>query len=391
MKMTLVDMFDDLVRNSKVLQDSCEEQFIRYLQSSELNRKRWENAEVECQRLNIEMNKAFQDKQSLELKLENARSLLDSEVKVRKRAEAERDKLRGQLSLLKELIMDDQFTDDVKMNKIRSLGRVGDEYDPEDVFQPHHRMVTTPKGILKRPATMNADETEEMSVNDIDDFSFDDTQDLCNSRRRSSKRSRSRSRSAGRQANGGACGGLARQDTVALLESVASPRTPDTLHNLRQQHKRHRRSRSAVNFQAATPTSLTTDTTSTTTATASEEQDTRPRAYSASVHNNEKTLDQCFQESPNYLNLLPESGHTFTHKTVIKSEKCSVCGKRMGFGRAVLKCTACRSTLHKECVDMAPTICTPLHEGSPDVCRTPGGVKRSASVKKPYFASPMLR
>ena len=29
MKMTLVDMFDDLVRNSKVLQDSCEEQFIR--------------------------------------------------------------------------------------------------------------------------------------------------------------------------------------------------------------------------------------------------------------------------------------------------------------------------------------------------------------------------
>ena len=48
-----------------------------------------------------------------------------------------------------------------------------------------------------------------------------------------------------------------------------------------------------MNFQAATPTSVTTDTTSTTTATAAEEQDTRPRAYSASVHNNEKTLDQC--------------------------------------------------------------------------------------------------
>ena len=39
-----------------------------------------------------------------------------------------------------------------------------------------YRMVTTPKGILKRPTTMNADETEDMSVNDIDDFSFDDTQ-----------------------------------------------------------------------------------------------------------------------------------------------------------------------------------------------------------------------
>ena len=87
-----------------------------------------------------------------------------------------------------------------------------------------------------------------------------------------------------------------------------------------------------------------------------------------------------------------ETCHTYTQKTVIKAEKCAVCQKRMGFGRVVLKCADCRVTLHKECVERGPTTCTPpLHEGSPDVCRTPGGVKRSASVKKPYFASPMLR
>ena len=35
-------------------------------------------------------------------------SLLESEVRARERAEAERDKLRGQLELLKELILNDQ-------------------------------------------------------------------------------------------------------------------------------------------------------------------------------------------------------------------------------------------------------------------------------------------
>lgn len=383
-------MFDDLLRNSQVLQDSCEEQFIRFITNSEHNRKRWENSEVECQRLNIEMNKALQDKHSLELKLENARTLLDVEVKVRKRVEGERDKLRGQLNLLKDLIMDDQFSDDVKMNKIRSLGRVGDEYDPEEVFTPYRNAVTTPKGILKQRPVAMADDTEDLSVVDVDDLSFDDTQDLCNSRRRSGKRSRSRSRSRsqGRQtaadhfAGGG--GGLTRQDTVALLESVASPRTPDTAaYNLRQS-KRHRRSRSVVAFhqqQLNTPTSTSTTTTTTDTDTA----EIRPRAYSASTHNAENNLDQGFQTSQ-----LPETGHNFVTKTVLKAEKCVVCSKRMGFGRVVLKCTACRENLHKECVDMMQTICTP-HAGSPDVCRTPGGVKRSASVKKPYFASPMLR
>ena len=51
---------------------------------------------------------SFQEKHNLELKFENARSLLESEVRARERAEAERDKLRGQLTLLKELILNDQ-------------------------------------------------------------------------------------------------------------------------------------------------------------------------------------------------------------------------------------------------------------------------------------------
>ena len=33
----------------------------RFITNSEHNRKRWENSEVECQRLNIEMNKALQE------------------------------------------------------------------------------------------------------------------------------------------------------------------------------------------------------------------------------------------------------------------------------------------------------------------------------------------
>ena len=50
----------------------------------------------------------FQEKHNLELKFENTQSMLESEVRARERAEAERDKLRGQLTLLKELILNDQ-------------------------------------------------------------------------------------------------------------------------------------------------------------------------------------------------------------------------------------------------------------------------------------------
>ncbi|XP_010772263.1 rac GTPase-activating protein 1-like [Notothenia coriiceps] len=41
--------------------------------------------------------------------------------------------------------------------------------------------------------------------------------------------------------------------------------------------------------------------------------------------------------------------HEFLSKTVIMPETCSLCGKRIRFGRMALKCRTCRAVAHPEC------------------------------------------
>ena len=49
----------------------------------------------------------YQDIQSLELKLGQARTLLDSELSLRRRVEQERDRLLQQLQFLRQIVLDD--------------------------------------------------------------------------------------------------------------------------------------------------------------------------------------------------------------------------------------------------------------------------------------------
>ena len=50
------------------------------------------------------------------------------------------------------------------------------DYDPDEVFQSY---ANTPKGILKKrtPGGPVYDDTEDISIADIDDLSFDDTKE----------------------------------------------------------------------------------------------------------------------------------------------------------------------------------------------------------------------
>lgn len=47
-------------------------------------------------------------------------------------------------------------------------------------------------------------------------------------------------------------------------------------------------------------------------------------------------------------------------KTIVMPESCTVCEKRMGFGKTVMKCTVCRSICHTECKNKAPLPCIPV-------------------------------
>jgi hypothetical protein len=338
---SLVLQFDELSRNSNVLQTSDDEQFLRFVLNAGLNRRRWENAELECQRLGIELTKAAQEIGGLEHKLSHARTMLDNELLLRKKAEGERDRLSSQISLLRQLVMDDKLVDEVKLNKLRNIGTM--DFTSDDASSP---CPATPKGILKK---FNLTED---SVRDVEDFSFDDTRDLFDSYSRIENRTstRKRSRSRGR-------------DTIGenILENIASPRSENF-----QSRKRTRRSRSMVGFEETREVPV------------NEEPEPRPRSNSL--------FDK--SEAPKTVSSSPISGHTLTHKTIMKKEKCVVCDQRIKFGKIVYKCGTCRIVFHTECTNRAPR-CT--RSGSPEICRTPLAERNRSPMKKPYFASPMLR
>lgn len=52
---------------------------------------------------------------------------------------------------------------------------------------------------------------------------------------------------------------------------------------------------------------------------------------------------------------LSSRAHNFCTKTLVRSESCGPCGKRIGFYKTALKCLTCRSTCHPECKDQVRT------------------------------------
>ncbi|KAI0235450.1 Rac GTPase-activating protein 1 [Lamellibrachia satsuma] len=77
--------------------------------------------------------------------------------------------------------------------------------------------------------------------------------------------------------------------------------------------------------------------------------------------------------------------HSFVSKTVIRPETCIPCGKRIKFGRMVMKCKDCRATAHPECKDLLPLPCCPNNT-------TPGAGKHNTGLLADYAPSdpPMI-
>ncbi|PNF38684.1 hypothetical protein B7P43_G17870 [Cryptotermes secundus] len=60
------------------------------------------------------------------------------------------------------------------------------------------------------------------------------------------------------------------------------------------------------------------------------------------------------------LKILNNRRHIFCMKTVIFLENCDHCGKRIKFGKMVMKCQDCRASCHPECKEYVPLPCVPV-------------------------------
>merc|ERR1712179_825087 len=320
-----------------------------YVGNSEVSRQRWEHAELECQRLSIELTKCSQDITTLEHKLKHARLMLDNELHLRKKAEAERDKMANQLQLLKQLVMetDNNGMDEVTINKIRGLDVCGVKPSYTNILSPG----LTREALNVRVSAVNLTEA---SVLDVDDLSFDidDTAGLCESRTRAGTNFRSE-RDEGMTRRKRSRSTTKKTEIPVVVENVSKK-------------GRGRKDHTRENMRRSTMSNSSTE-----------------GKENVRVYEEEITTD-----------------HTLVERTVIKSEKCVVCSKRVKFGKISLKCVHCKETLHMECKDNAGA----CHATSPKVSNIPFPSlptpnKRVSTYltpsknenKRTHFASPMLR
>jgi len=363
---SLLTEFDDLMRNEKILSDGqAEKEFLKFVKNSELNRRRWEQRELECQRLDLELAKATHEILGLETKLQQARSMVDNEATARKRAEAERDRLSSHLERLKQLIFDTDAVDEGTLKKIRNF----DTFNATEgaASGGGYGNILSP-GLMSEAANCRRRRSINMtdgSVLDVDDLSFDETLDLCASRSRAAtsfrktsvegRESRKRSRSNPRR-------------SVFL--------TPEPLEE--RARKKERRSRSVgisdkVDILEITP---------------------RPSSSDTSQESQNRAVESLRNISSS--NFSSREAHDFEVKTELKSNKCSTCGKRIKLGKLYQRCKLCRLTIHSECQPAASCVAVCPHSpvkvssipSGGQAARTPS--KRDTS-QRAKFESPMLQ
>jgi len=381
--LSILAVYDEMVRNGAILAEGSEAEFLSYVENSEVSRQRWEHAELECQRLSIELTKCSQDITTLEHKLKHARLMLDNELHLRKKAEAERDKMANQLQLLKQLVMetDNNGMDEVTINKIRGLDVCGVKPSYTNILSPG----LTREALNVRVSAVNLTEA---SVLDVDDLSFDidDTAGLCESRTRAGTNFRSE-RDEGKTIRKRSRSTTKKTELPVVVENAskkgrrscsigASAHVDGVKDETPRQKSRSRRSAMSEG---------------------------RGRKDNTRGNMRRSTMSNSSTEGKENVKVYEEeitTDHTLVERTVIKSEKCVVCSKRVKFGKISLKCVHCKETLHMECKDNAGA----CHATSPKMSNNPFPSlptpnKRVSTYltpsknenKRTHFASPMLR
>jgi len=374
--LSVLAAFDDLVRNTSVLTDGSEAEFLNFVGNSEVSRQRWEHAELECQRLSIELTKCSQDMSNLEQKLKQARLMLDTELHLRKRAEAERDKLASHLQFLKQLVMDTDNNfgmDEVTINKIRGFDVCGGGGRAHtNIFSPG----LTSEAMNGR---IGAIDLTEASVLDVEDMSFDidDTADLCESRTRAGTNFK-----------------IEKEETLGRRKRSRSASKKDALpFAVENANKKGRRSCSLGGNIVDEKEKATRQKPRRSSALSDEGMGRRGSVGSRLRSTKGKeNVNQCEDG---------DTDHVIKEDTVIKPGKCAVCSKRLKYGKICLKCLHCKDRFHMECRDSLGT----CHASSPTkVSNTPFPSlttpnKRNSiyltpskkDTKSTIFASPMLR
>ena len=103
-KSSLTMTFDNLTRNSGILNEGSEKQFLVFVRNAKEMRRKWQFCESERKKLTDELNDKNKEIIAKDLKIKQARELVDSEIKKRTRIETNYENLQQQWSALQEIV-----------------------------------------------------------------------------------------------------------------------------------------------------------------------------------------------------------------------------------------------------------------------------------------------
>ncbi|XP_063609378.1 rac GTPase-activating protein 1-like isoform X2 [Penaeus indicus] len=365
---SLSAQFDDLMRQMQVLADPAEYKFLEFLDHEEKNRVQLRELEAEVSRLNEQATRYQKEIKSLEMKLKNAKHMLDVEKAKRITTEKEKNDLAGQIGLVMEL-----------------LGRGQVNETRERLQQLQHSFTFSGTATNQRRSTRDLSPgplstiTEDndtmgsiLSVSDIDITEDDleesrlrsgrsfkrrsspERQDSSKGKRRSGRRSEEiQSHEVKTQVTYYTQGDeIKKVHTETKIKPSAPPLSTDEETEVSQLKKpTHGQTLNPPStphipqtaYSPHFPNPLTP-----------QKQGTG-QLYYTPTH----TLVTPILRTHSSVTKMNQRPHAFYTKTIYKTEHCQPCGKRIKFGKIALKCRDCRATCHPECRESVPLPCVP--------------------------------
>lgn len=355
-RLSLVAQFDDFCR---MLTDDTvnEELFLDFVHNQEECRKRWHALDLENAELRKRAAALTDANQELERKLAHTKDVLEKELLRREKCEQEKLAKERQLELIRQFIMNDT---ELREETITFLKQVDDGQHSE----------------VKKLHTIEESVGSVLSPSDISD---DDEYRRRSSRSRGKRRS-SRSRPAAELASPHRKKSKGQEDPDRSCASVVATTT------LTVTDGKDFVATSRVYTQPSAPPMPTCTPMQTPVQTPVQTPTARAPKYGSGSAPTTPVCQRRSSPSPEFSPLTPSrrsnsagrlmsKQHAFVAKTLLKTETCNPCGKRILFYRSALKCNCCRSVCHPECRDKVPLPCVAVSHTP-----TPGRAARRGTI-----------
>uniref|UniRef100_A0A1E1XNS8 Putative gtpase-activating protein n=1 Tax=Amblyomma sculptum TaxID=1581419 RepID=A0A1E1XNS8_AMBSC len=334
-KLSLAAQFDDLCRQLTQTDTTHEEILLEFVRNQEECRKRWFATENENRELKKHVASLHADHMVLERNLADVREVLQKEVHRREKIEEEKLNKQHQLDLIREFIMNDT---ELRDETIEKLAFLKPENEGKDFNAERLGTINESIGSVLSPS---GDSLEISDDGACRRSSRSRAKRRCNAVRPGECVSDVK-RTKGFDEIDQACANMitttvtikdgkdfvatSRVFTQALTPAPSAPPPP---------------SPEADRKPTGTPKLISGSAPTTPVSQRREQTITPKRSLSAGR--------------------LMSREHIFCPKTVIKSETCGPCGKRIKFYKTAYKCNRCRSVCHQECKDKVPLPCFPTN------------------------------